>query len=126
MIAEYSFLDLIKAIRTCVNKPRYHVGIFTSTVADSKCACKEAYSLIKEDVEMLSAVDGCIDRSNDQFITFNNGSYIKFISASINNTRGHRFHHILYVKQLSHETITYLGALHMRYMEEHNGTSRQI
>jgi len=124
MIAEYSFLDLIKAIRTCVNKPRYYVGIFTGTVADAKCACTEAYDLIKEDVEMLSVVNGCIDRSNDQFITFSNGSYIKFISASIGNTRGHRFHRILYVDRLPSDTIYRLNVLQVRYMEENNGTSR--
>ena len=124
MIAEYSFLDLLKAIRTCVNKPGYHVGIVTRTIADAKCACAEAYDLIKEDIEMLSAVDGHINRSNDQFITFNNGSYIKFISASINNIRGHRFHRILYVKQLPHDTVFHLSTAHIEYMEEDNGASR--
>lgn len=90
----------------------------------TKLVCTEAYDLIKEDIEMLSAVDGHINRSNDQFITFNNGSYIKFISASINNIRGHKFHRILYVKQLPHDTVFHLSTAHIEYMEEDNGASR--
>lgn len=116
MIAELSFLDLLKAIRICVNKPRYYVGIFTDTVADAKYTCAEAYGLIKEDIEMLSAVNGCIDRSTDQFITFNNGSYIKFIRVA-GNIRGHKFHRILYTKKVPQDIVYRLNALQIRYME---------
>lgn len=73
---------------------------------------------------MLSAVDGRIDRSTDQFITFSNGSYIRFISAYTGNIRGHRFHRVLYMKEIPYDIVYLLSALQMRYMEEDSETSR--
>lgn len=58
------------------------------------------------------------------YISFTNGSIITFVRAS-DNARGHKFHHILYDRNIDHELLACVVLpTEIRYTEEHNGTSR--
>jgi len=104
MTAEFEFLGMLKAIRLCVQKPNYKVGVFTVTVQDAKEICSDAIKLISEDEEESKMVNRKAVGAFDNYISFTNGSVIKFVKAS-DNARGHKFHHILYGRNIDHRVL---------------------
>lgn len=115
-MVQYDYLELLKIIRDCVHKPHYRAGIFTTTTQDAKRIYADAMIAIVQDEEERSALNRRIDHSSQMFVSFNNGSFIKFISAS-ENARGNRFHSVLYDKNIDHEIlVTIIQPTEIRYM----------
>jgi len=124
MTAEFDFLGMLKAIRLCIQKPNYKVGVFTVTVQDAKETYSNAIKIISEDEEESKMVNRKTIGVFDNYISFTNGSVIKFVTAR-DNARGHRFHHILYDRNIDHMVLACVALpAEIRYTEEHNGTSR--
>ncbi len=116
MTAEFEFLDMLKAIRLCTQKPNYKVGVFTGTAQDAKRAYSEVIELISEDKEESELVSRW---AFNNYISFTNGSIIKFVRAS-DNARGHKFHHILYDRNIDHRLLTCVVLpTKIRYREQH-------
>ncbi len=109
----------------CVHKkPNYKVGVFTKTLQDAKETCSEAIRLIAEDKEESELVNRKAVGAFNNYISFTNGSIIKFVRAS-DNARGYKFHHILYNRNIDHRLLVcVVQPTEIRYTEEHNGTSR--
>ncbi len=107
------------SIRLCTQKPNYKVGVFTKTLQDAKEACSEAIRLIAEDKEESELVSRKAVGTFNNCISFTNGSIIKFVRAS-DNARGHKFHHILYDRNIDHELLaTIVRPAEIRYREQH-------
>jgi len=104
MTAELEFLGILKAIRLCTQKPNYKVGVFTGTTQDAKTLCSNVTELISEDKEESELVNRKAVGLFSNYISFTNGSIITFVRAS-DNARGHKFHHILYDRNISHELL---------------------
>ncbi len=116
MMVEFEFLDMLKAIRLCTQKPNYKVGVFTGTIQDAKRVCSEVIELISEDKEESESVN----REAVGYISFTNGSIIKFVRAS-DNARGRRFHHILYDRNIDHRLLVcVVKPTEIRYIEQHD------
>lgn len=89
---ELNYLTVLSAVRECVNKERFCVGIFTRTQADRLSVYHELLESMDE--EEQKAMRRAVRSANNSFIEFKNGSYIKVLGAS-ENTRGHAFHKVL-------------------------------
>lgn len=95
---ELNYLTMLTAVRECVNKERFCVGIFTRTQANRLSVC----------LELLESMN-----ANSSFIEFKNGSYIKVLSAS-QNARGHAFHKVLHEPGIDYEVLNCV----VRYTEK--------
>lgn len=128
-MVQLNYLEELKAIRACVQKPRYHVGVFTRTIQDSMNICSEMIDAIHEDTKEEDALERYANAQVNRCILFKNGSYIEFVVAN-QNARGHKFHHILYGQNIKHDILyTVVHATKMRYDESrnnggNNGSSR--
>lgn len=89
---ELNYLTMLTAVRECVNKEGFRVGIFASARCRLYPICHELLeSMDEEERKEWFRATG----SNDNFfIEFWNGSYIKIISAS-DHGRGQAFHMVL-------------------------------
>ncbi len=117
MIKPYDYLELLKAIRTCVRKPYYKAGVFTITMQDAKLICADAMDAIIQDDEEMTAVNHRINTVFEQSISFKNGSLIKFIRAS-ENARGNKFHFALYNTDIDYRLlVTVIQPTEIRYRE---------
>lgn len=96
------YLEVLKAIRTCVEEPYYTVGLFTKTVRDAECAFGDILRATKYDEEERNAIDQI--RRFDYRIVFKNGSYIKCLKAG-DNARGYRFNRVLYSGNIDREIL---------------------
>lgn len=99
---QIDYLEMLKAIRKCVQNPRYRVGIFMSTMRENTGVYMDAVRAISIDDEERNAMDSSPQRKDR--IAFNNGSAIQFVRAS-ENARGHRFNAILYGPNIEHEIL---------------------
>ncbi len=119
MTAEFEFLDMLKAIRLCTQKPNYKVGVFTVTAQDTKRVCSEVIELISEDKEESELVNRKTVGVFDNYISFTNGSIIKFVFAR-DSARGHKFHYILYDRNIDHRLlVSVVLPTEIRYREQH-------
>lgn len=89
---ELNYLTVLSAVRECVNKERFCVGIFTGTQADRLSVYHELLESMDE--EEQKAMRRAVRNASNSFIEFKNGSYIKVFGAS-QNARGHAFHKVL-------------------------------
>ena len=101
---EFDCLEMLKAIRTCVQKPFYKVGVFTSSLQEAGRVYSDIIDAVREDEEENSAVNRGINSLTDHRIMFKNGSCIKVLSAC-SNIRGYRFNYVLYDKSIEPETL---------------------
>ncbi len=79
---ELNYLTMLTAVRECVNKERFCVGIFTRTRANSLPIYLELLQGMDE--EEQKAKLRAVKSTNNSFIEFKNGSCIKVLSASQN------------------------------------------
>lgn len=99
---ELNYLTMLTAVRECVNKERFRVGIFTRTQANRLSVCLELLESMDE--EEQEAKLRAVRSANNSFIEFKNGSYIKVLGAS-ENARGHAFHKVLYEPGIGYEVL---------------------
>ncbi len=112
------FLEMLKAIRMCVQKQNYHVGVFTVTAQDAEHVCSEMIDAISEDEEEKDLVAGMGNGAFRSYILFKNRSSINFVRAS-DSARGHKFHHVLYDRRIDHDLLaTIVHPTEIRYIEQ--------
>ena len=99
---ELNYLTMLTAVRECVNKERFCVGIFTRTQANRLSVCLELLESMDE--EEQEATYRAVRNANSSFIEFKNGSYIKVLSAN-ENARGYSFDKVLYEDDIDHEIL---------------------
>lgn len=122
MIATINYLEILKAIRICAQKPRYKVGIFAVTLKDLE---NNYINVIEEirlgDEESKSVAVHSKYGSGSIIIEFDNGSTIHFVRAS-NYSRGYRFNYVIYDERIDKEILdTVVRVTEFRYMEEPDG-----
>ena len=108
---EIKYLTVRSAVRECVNKERFCVGIFTRTQANRLSVCLELLESMDE--EEQKATHRAVRNTNSSFIEFKNGSYIKVFGAS-QNARGHAFHKVLHEPGIDYEVLNCV----VRYTEK--------
>ena len=108
---ELNYLTMLTAVRECVNKERFRVGIFTRTQANRLSVCQELFESMDE--EEQKATHPAVRNANSYFIEFKNGSYIKVLSAS-QNARGYAFRKVLHEPGIDHEVLNCV----VRYTEK--------
>ena len=112
-MVQLDYLEELKAIRKCVQLPGFRVGVFTKLIHDAKCVYMDFVNEICLDEEEKDA----ISKVQDRYVTFKNGSSIRFLSAG-DSARGHKFNFVLYDKDISSD-ILYSVVAHteLRYEE---------
>lgn len=117
-MTEINYLELLKAIRECVKKQNYKVGVFAQTFMQAKEAYNDMVNAIRNDTEENAAVEMYFNTSFRRQIIFKNGSIIVFLTAS-ENARGHKFHRVLYYDGIDRELLDCVVRMtEFRYMEE--------
>jgi len=113
----YDYLELLKAIRTCVEKRYYKVGVFTANLPDAQDIYSDAIDAISQDDEENPMVHRYAKGICGSNIIFNNGSIITFLNAS-DNARGYKFHRVLYCRNIDHDILaTCVHPTEIRYRE---------
>ena len=112
-MVQLDYLEELKAIRKCVQLPRYRVGVFTEYVHDAESVYTDFVNEIYSDEEEKDA----ISKVQYRYIAFKNGSSIRFLGA-IDNARGHKFTLVLYSKAIDMDNLYHvLACTEFRYEE---------
>lgn len=122
MILPINYLEILKAIRICIQKPRYKVGIFTGTLKDLETNYQDVLDAIcSDDEESKCVATHSRYGLSSRIIKFNNGSSIQFVRAS-DHSRGYKFNRVIYDKRINKEILdTVVRMTEFRYMEEPDG-----
>lgn len=101
-MTQIDYLETLTAIRTCVQNPRYRVGIFMPTMREAELVYIDVVKAISTDDEERNAIDG--SPQHKDCIAFNNGSSIQFVRAN-ENARGYRFNQVLHGQNIDDEIL---------------------
>ena len=117
-MTQFDYLEALKAIRVCVQKPGYKVGVFMRTLKDAKYVCFDMIAAINEDAEEKDAVNRFFSSATEHYIMFKNGSFIQFARAS-EHCRGRRFNCVLYDNDIDHDILVMIvRPTEFRYKEQ--------
>lgn len=97
-----NYLTMITAIRNCVEKECFSVGVFTKTLARKEGVLMDVMGSM--DKSELESVLKSPKNKHDTIVTFKNGSYIKILGANT-GARGYAFNSILYENGIDQELL---------------------
>lgn len=122
-MVKYDYLELLKAIRCCEDKPRYSVIVLMPTLKQAKIVFDEAVCEISNDNEINVHGRGS---SCGYSIIYHNSSIMRF-SVLREGVRGQRANRIIYDPNIDEDLLREIALpMERPYMEENNGTSRRI
>lgn len=97
-----NYLTMITAIRNCVEREWFSVGVFTKTFAKKESVFTDIIGSM--DKSEFESVHKSTKNKRDTIVTFKNGSYIKILSANT-GARGYAFNSILYENGIDQELL---------------------
>ena len=97
-----NYLTTITAIRNCVERECFSVGVFTKTLARKESVLMDVIGSM--DKSEFESVHRLTKNKHDTIVTFKNGSYIKILGVNT-GARGYAFNSILYENGIDQELL---------------------
>lgn len=118
-------LELSKAVDTCIKTPYYNVLVVTKSISDRHHWVGETKELLKVDNGMHYMLKKCIDTTTHSWISFHNGSSVRFFTT-LENARGYRVDLVLYAPEINRRLLEKLQVLEMPIMQNQINNKKLI